>query len=224
MCEVSRTALPAWLLPAVIAGAATVVIVLVVGLFVDNDPARPAGLPRHRIASIEPFPTSPAPSSSTAAPVDFALVSNGLVAVHFGQPAEHVIAKLTRKYGTPDEDSPQPCDGGKQARWVRWAGLSAVFSATTAKFIGYIDGVNYPPGRPPLDLGTLAGLVPGNSVERVHTLYDPVEIRKQPAQPGRPATELFTIPDPQTTKPLTGVLEDRGGETVVSTIFAGKLC
>jgi hypothetical protein len=133
-----------------------------------------------------------------------------------------VIAVLTGRFGAPDEDRNVTCGAGKHARWLRWADLSAIFSSTA--FIGFIDGVHYPPGRRGLHLATSAGLAPGDGIERLHMLYGQVPIRQQASQPGRPVTQLFTISDPQTGKKLSGVIEDQGSDTIVSTIFAGALC
>lgn len=212
---------PAWLLPALIAGAATLATVLVLDVVIDDDSGA-GGLARQRIASIAPISAQATTSSPSLAPGAITLRSDGLGAVDFGDEPDDVLAVLTGALGTPDEDRAQPCGAGKQARWVRWADLSAVFSTT--KFIGFIDGVHYPPGRAPLGLATDAGLMPGDGAERLHQLYADVSVTPEPPQPGRLAAERFTITDAATGANLSGVLEDQGAATIVSTIFAGQLC
>jgi hypothetical protein len=224
----NRAALPPWLLPAVVAAVVTLAVVTVVDTVGDDGARQPEALARQRIASIatqSAAATTQPPGAITGAPPSvpsrFTLEPDGLGAVRFGQPVDGVMSALTEQFGTPDEDRNQPCGQGKRARWVRWADLSAVFSAT---FIGFIDGVHYPPGRPALHLATAVGLAPGDGIERLHMLYGPVPTRAQPAHPGRPAMQLFTISGPRAGDKLSGVLEDEGGETIVSTIFAGALC
>jgi hypothetical protein len=212
---------PAWLMPALVSAAATLVAVTVLNLVLGDDSD---GLDRHRtdapVAASSPATTGPDPAISS--PVH--LQPDGLDVVDFGQPPDDVTALLSRRLGRPDEDRTQPCQdhGNARSRWVRWADLSVIFS--TGAFVGYIEGIHFPPGSPALDFSTARGLSPGDTVDRLHQLYGPVPIRPDTAQPGRSATKLFTISDDGTSAKLSGVLEDQGTKTVVTTIFAGELC
>ena len=95
---------------------------------------------------------------------------------------------------------------------------------STEAFVGYIEGIHFPPGSPALDFSTAKGLSPGDTVDRLHQLYGPVPIRQDTPSPGQIATKLFTISDDRTSDKLSGVLEDQGDKTVVTAIFAGELC
>lgn len=212
---------PAWLMPALVSAAATLVTVTVLNLVLADDSD---GLARRRTS-----PTIPV-SSPTTTPPDAAvsgrvrLQPDGLDVVDFGQPADEVIVLLAKLLGKPDEDAPQPCQhqANARSRWVRWADLSAVFS--TGTFVGYIEGVHFPPGSAALDFSTAKGLSPGDTVDRLHQLYGSVPIRQETPEPGQVPTKLFTISDDKTSGKLSGVLEDQGNKTVVATIFAGELC
>ena len=95
---------------------------------------------------------------------------------------------------------------------------------STEAFVGYIEGVHFPPGSAALDFSTAKGLSPGDSVGRLHQLYGPVPIRQDAPRPGQIATKLFTISGDRTSDKLSGVLEAQGNKTVVTAIFAGELC
>jgi hypothetical protein len=213
---------PAWLMPALASGAATLVAVTVLDLVLADDSD---GFDRHRVNPSIPLssPATTVPDAAGSGPIQ--LRPDGLEVVDFGQPPDEVIALLSKRLGEPDEDKAQPCQdrANARARWVRWADLSAVFSPDV--FVGYIEGTHFPPGRrPALDFSTAKGLSPGDTVERLHQLYGPVPIRRETPQPGQIATKLFTISDARTSDKLSGVLEDQGNKTVVTAIFAGKLC
>ena len=201
-------------------GAATLVAVTVLNLVVNDDSD---GLARHRVDA--PGPASSPPATHDAAtPSTIHLEPDGLDVVDFGEPPDDVVAVLSERFGKPDEDMTQPCQNKANARsrWVRWADLSVILSTTG--FVGYIEGVHFPPGRRALDLSTAKGLSPGDTADRLHQLYGPVPIRQEAPQPGRIANKLFTISDSKTSGKLSGVLEEQGSKTIVSTIFAGQLC
>jgi len=213
---------PAWLVPALVSGAATLVAVTVLNLVLGDDSD---GLDRHRISA--PIPaSSPAtttvPGPALSGPIQ--LQPDGLDVVDFGQPPDDVIALLSNRLGRPDEDTIQPCENqvDGRSRWVRWADLSVIFSAKA--FVGYVEGIHFPPGGRALDFSTAKGLSPGDTVNRLHRLYGPVPVRQNSPQPGQVATKLFTISDDRTGEKLSGVLENQGNKTVVAAIFAGELC
>ena len=212
---------PAWLVPALVSGAATLVAVTVLNLVLADDSD---GLVRRRVDPPVPTssPTTTVPDAAVSGTIQ--LQPDGLDVVDFGQPADQVIALLSKRFGRPDEDAAQPCQNQAtgQSRWIRWADLSAIFSTTT--FVGYIEGVHFPPGRPALDFSTAKGLSPGDTVDRLRRLYGPVPIRPEAPRPGQVPTKLFTISADRTSGKLSGVLEDHGNETVVAAIFAGRLC
>jgi hypothetical protein len=212
---------PAWLMPALVSGAATLVAVTVLNLVLGDDSD---GLDRHRMNA--PVPASSRATTTVSEPAvsgPIHLQPDGLDVVAFGQPPDDVTALLSKRLGRPDEDTTQPCQQvNARSRWVRWADLSVIFSAKA--FVAYIEGIHFPRGRPALDFSTAKGLSPGDTVDRLHRLYGPVPIRQGTPQPGQIATKLFTISDDRTSDKLSGVLENQGNKTVVTAIFAGELC
>ncbi len=211
----------AWVLPALGSGAATLVAVTVVNLSRGHDSD---GFDRHRIGASSPKTSQAATAPHGAKSGPLVLEADGLQLVDFGQARDSVLEQLSPRLGKPDEDKAQPCRNQRNAtsRWVRWADLTVIFS--TRMFVGYIDGVHFPPGRPALHLSTAKGLSPGDPVDRLRQLYGDVPIRQETPQPGQIAVKTFAIPDGKPSQTLSGVLENQGSKTVISTIFAGELC
>jgi len=212
----------AWVMPALAGGTATLVAITVLNIVLGDDSD---AFDRRQIDASTPAatisPTMAASDPSTSGKI--LLRPDGLDLVDFGQPLDDVIAALTKRLGMPDEDKTPPCQSQVDARsrWVRWADLSAIFSGN--EFVGYIEGIHFPPGSPALDLSTAEGLSPGDTVDRLQQLYGHVSIRQETPQPGQIATELFTIFEDSSEK-ISGVLENQGHKTVVTAIFAGQLC
>lgn len=208
----------AWVLPAVVAGGVVLVVVLILVLAIGEDSDE---LPRQRVEPPARVVRSAAPT--TIGP-GITLEPQGLRAVTFGQPADDVVANLTRVLGAPEEDADQPCqdDPSRHSRWVRWADLS--IRLAEQGFAGYIDGAHFPPGHAAFHFATNTGLSLGDSVDRLRQSYgDRVRVRTQPPSPGRPDTSIFTIhegPDGD----LSGVIEGTGRSATVTSIFAGQLC
>jgi hypothetical protein len=211
----------AWLMPALASGAATLAAITVLNLVLSDDSD---GFARHLIDASNPASSRATTAPDTATSGTVHLEPDGLDLVDFGQPRDDVIAALSKRLGKPDEDLTQPCQNQANARsrWVRWADLSVIFSADA--FVGYIEGVHFPPGSPPLDFSTAKGLSPGDTVDRLRQLYGPVPIRQETPQPGRIATKVFTVSDDKASDKLSGVLEGQGDKAVVTAIFAGELC
>jgi hypothetical protein len=209
-----------WLVPALASGAATLAAIALLNHVVSDDSD---GLARLRIDAAGPASSQPA-TPDAATPGTIQLEPDGLDLIDFGQPTDEVVAVLSERFGRPDEDRTQPCQdrANARSRSVRWADLSVILSPRA--FVGYIEGVHFPPGRRALDLPTAKGLSPGDTADRLQQLYGPVPIRQEAPQPGRTVTKLFTISDGRTSGTLSGVLEKQGSRTVVSAIFAGQLC
>lgn len=215
----------AWLLPAVAGAVVTVAVVALLHLVVDE----PDALPR---TSVEPAAVSPTPTSSTEddAPDGGAtatfdglhLRGDGLDMVDFGASEEDAVATLTDVLGPPDEEVDEPCEDQpqRQSHWVRWADLSVRTDGRT--FVGYIEGVHFPPGPTAFDFGTLRGLSPGDALDRARKLYG--ELRLNPDPEGQGGAEIFKVKDPAGTPSISAVVESAGDEQTVASIFAGELC
>jgi hypothetical protein len=219
-----------WVWPAVIAAAVTVLVVLVLRLVLEDDADEDVeALPRSPATSGSvAVPSSPPTASPTWSPEEarsrLHLQGDGLDMVGFGASQLDVVRTLTDVLGAPDEEGDQPCDGHPevQSHWLRWADLSVRFDADT--FVGYIEGVHFPPGSAAVDLGTRQGLSPGDSLDRARQLYGELPLRHQAPTPGQVAAELFRVADPPGQGPLFGVVEGAGTESQVIAIFAGDLC
>ena len=75
------------------------------------------------------------------------LTPTGLGPHVFGDAEATVVDALTALLGTPTADEPEEC-AGQPARWVRWADLG--IRLASGRFVGFIEGIHYPPGPPPL--------------------------------------------------------------------------
>jgi hypothetical protein len=223
----------AWVWPAVIGAAVTVLVLVALRLVLDDDAAadtdslpRSPASPASSGSAAEPSsPTEPSPTwTREDARSRLHLTSTGLDMVGFGDSQLDVVRTLTDVLGAPDEDDDLPCDGHPedQMHWVRWADLSVVFDAGT--FIGYMEGVHVPPGSPPVDVGTAKGLSPGDSFERAVEIYGELQLHHQP-MPGPGESDLFRFEDPPGQGDMFGVVEgtEETGQTVI-TIYAGDLC
>jgi hypothetical protein len=202
-------------------GAVVVVAVIVVVNLLAGDGS--SGLPRQRITS--PRPSPPRSSTAAASRPELTLGAGGLGVVVIGEPADDVVGILTERLGPPDEDEQQRCTkkATTRARYVRWADLSIQLLA--GRFTAYVEGIHFPPGRQALDFGTARGLSPGDSAERLHSLYPRgVRVRQLKGQPGRPESQLFTITGESDARHLSGVIEQQGSGMTVTSLFVGELC
>jgi hypothetical protein len=213
----------AWLIPAIASALATLGLVIVLDVLIDDGNS---DLPRHQVAA--PASTSAASSTPTIAdsgpPGDIVLEAGGLGVVQFGEPAIDVVDVFSARLGTPDEDDQQQCGRTHSpSRWVRWADLSLHFSP--GRFTGYIEGIHFPPGRKAFDFATRQGLSPGDSMQRLHELYgNSLRVRTEPPQSGRPASMVATLARAPTTGAMSAVIERQKDHRIVTSIFAGDLC
>jgi hypothetical protein len=216
----------AWVVPAVIAAAAIVAVLGVLRLAQGSDDA----FARQRISAASSTPTgeppgTPGPAGGTGSTGSTAyLQGDGLGVVRFGDRQDTVVATLTARLRPPDEQTDEPCRKPPgTSHWVRWAGLSVRFDG--GAFVGYLEGIHYPPSGPPVDLRTRQGLSPGDPLERVQqTVGKTLRLRSQPANPGQPPVALATIDDGVGPGEITGVIEGTGSARTLTGIFAGKLC
>jgi len=215
----------AWLLPAVAGAVVTVAVVALLHLVADDEPD---ALPR---TSVDPAAASPTPTSAagnvpdgggTATFDGLHLRGDGLDMVDFGASEQDAVATLTDVLGPPDEESDEPCEDEPErpSHWVRWADLTVRTDGRS--FVGYIEGVHFPPGPTAFDFGTPRGLSPGDPLDRARKLYG--NLRLQPDPEGQGGAEIFTVKDPAGTPSISGVVEAAGDEKTVASIFAGELC
>lgn len=218
----------AWLLPAVAAAVITIAVVAMLDLVFDDEPE---GLPR---TSVEPAAASATPSSSAGgdhpdaggpANIDFLhLRGDGLDMIPFGASQHDIVETLTDVLGTPDEESDEPCEARPESmsHWVRWADLSVRIEGDA--FVGYIEGIHFPPGPPPFDLATPRGLSPGDLLSDARELYGELPITPGDPEPGQGAADLVSFSDPDGTGEMSGLVEDAPDGQLVAAIFAGDLC
>lgn len=203
-------------------------VVAILHLVVDDEPD--SALPR---TSVDPAEVATATPSSSAegehpdgggpANIDHLhLRGDGLDMIGFGASEHDVVATLTDVLGPPDEEADEPCEGRPQrlSHWVRWADLSV--RTETGTFVGYVEGVHFPPGRTAFDLGTPSGLTPGDPFARAEELYGELEL--QPDPEGQGGAQIFSVEDPAGTSSISGVVESAGDDQTVAAMFAGDLC
>jgi hypothetical protein len=222
----------AWVVPAVIAAAA---IVAVLGVLRLAQGPEDDGITRQRISAAAGTPTgTPAqsdpaqsgPAGGTAGATGGAayLQGDGLGVVRFGDRQDTVVATLTARLRPPDEQTDEPCRKPPgTSHWVRWADLSVRFDG--GAFVGYLEGIHYPPSGPPVDFGTKQGLSPGDPIKRVQQIIGtPFRLRAQPDHPGQQPVALVTIDDGRGHGGMTGVIEGKGSARTLTAIFAGSVC
>ena len=195
-----------WLIPALIAAAAVVVVALFgFGLLDDSEPvATPA-------PTTLPAPTTTVPATTTQAPTTTAapttttttttipapasippvgdavsmsaltLRTAGIGPILLGEPAADTIGRLVASLGRPEEigvagEELGLC-AGEQGRFVRWAGLTAVVSGTIED--GTLAGYRYMDQAVPtmhLDFSTPSGLRVGDSVASLNEIYSAYQV------------------------------------------------
>lgn len=225
-----RPARSTWPKPALASAAATALVLMALHSLTGGTSRD--SLPRSRVDPPPASASSPAAGptlGATASHGDFGrahlhLRGDGLELLNFGAGQRDVVNTLTDLLGPPDEETGESCDHeGARSHWVRWADLSLRF--TRAGLVGYIEGIHYPPGSPPVRLATTRGLRPGARFARARQIYrTSLPPHRQPMGPGRPPVDLFTVVDPPGSPPLTGVVETIRGQLHVTGIFAGDLC
>ena len=190
-----------WLIPALIAAAAVVVVALFAFGLLDN--SEPVATPA---PTTLPAPTTTVPATTTQAPTTTAapttttttttipapasippvgdavsmasltLRTAGIGPILLGEPAADTIGRLVASLGRPEEigvagEELGLC-AGEQGRFVRWAGLTAVVSGTLED--GTFAGYRYMDQAVPtmhLDFSTPSGLRVGDSVASLNETY-----------------------------------------------------
>lgn len=195
-----------WVIPALIAAAAVVVVALFgFGLLDDSEPvATPA-------PTTLPAPTTTVPATTTQAPTTTAapttttttttipapasippvgdavsmsaltLRTAGIGPILLGEPAADTIGQLVASLGRPEEigiagEELGLC-AGEPGRFVRWAGLTAVVSGTLED--GTFAGYRYMDQAVPtmhLDFSTPSGLRVGDSVASLNETYSAYQV------------------------------------------------
>jgi hypothetical protein len=167
-----------------------------------------------------------APAASTAAETPIrpenglTLSATGLGPHRFGAAEDTVVDALTALLGTPTADEPEEC-AGQPARWVRWADLG--LRLASGRFVGFIEGIHYPPGPPPLAIPTSEGLAPGDPASRLFDLYDRASLNEVPA-PGPSEQEVTQFEITDGSQPLVVVVEGPLESGRIAAISAGSLC
>jgi hypothetical protein len=210
----TRSGRPAWVVPTLLVAVFAAVYLIV--RVADMDRGQP------------PFATRPvpAPTSSPAAetPVrpdyGLTLTPTGLRPHLFGAAEGTVVEELTALLGTPTADETEEC-AGRPARWVRWADLG--IRLASGRFVGFIEGIHYPPGPPPLAIPTAEGLAPGDPANRLFDLYDRALLTEDPA-PGASEQEVTQFEITDGSQPLVVVVEGPLESGRVVAISAGSLC
>jgi hypothetical protein len=205
---------PAWVIPTLVVAVFAVVYLTV--RVADMDRGQP------------PFATQrvPAPAASTAAETPIrpdhglTLSATGLGPHRFGDAEDTVVDALTALLGTPTADEPEEC-AGQPARWVRWADLG--LRLASGRFVGFIEGIHYPPGPPPLAIPTSEGLAPGDPASRLFDLYDRASLNEVPA-PGPSEQEVTQFEITDGSQPLVVVVEGPLESGRIAAISAGSLC
>ena len=148
------------------------------------------------------------------------LTPTGLGPHVFGDAEATVVDALTALLGTPTADEPEEC-AGQPARWVRWADLG--IRLASGRFVGFIEGIHYPPGPPPLAIPTAEGLAPGDPASRLFDLYDRALLNEVPA-PGPAEQEVTQFEITDGSQPLVVVVEGPLESGRIAAISAGSLC
>ncbi len=205
---------PAWVVPTLLVAVTAVVYVIV--RVADMDRGQP------------PFATQrvPAPAASTAAETPIrpdnglTLSATGLGPHRFGDAEDTVVDVLTALLGTPTADEPEEC-ASEPARWVRWADLG--IRLASGRFVGFIEGIHYPAGPPPLGIPTAEGLAAGDPASRLFELYDRASLTEVPASaPSEQDVTQYEITNGS--QPLVVVVEGSPESGRVAAISAGSLC
>jgi hypothetical protein len=205
---------PAWVVPTLLVAVFAVIYLIV----------RVADMDRGQL----PFATQrvPAPTASTAAQAParpehgLTLTPTGLGPHRFGDADATVLDALTALLGTPTADETEEC-AGRPARWVRWADLG--IRLASGRFVGFIEGIHYPPGPPPLAIPTAEGLAPGDPASRLFQLYDRSLLNEVPA-PDQSEQEVTQFEITDGSQPLLVVVEGPVDSGQVAAISAGSLC
>ena len=195
-----------WLIPALIAAAAIVIVALFGFGFLDGDAdPEPTAAPTVEATPTTAAPTTTTPSTTTTTtpsttttttipaasalpPVGDAismssltLTAGGIGPVGFGQPASDAIGRLVASLGRPEEtgiaDEALGLCPGADGRFVRWAGLTAVVSGTLED--GTFVGYRYEEEAVPimhLDFATPSGLRLGDPVSALNEIYSSYQI------------------------------------------------
>lgn len=195
-----------WLIPALIAAAAVIVIALFgLGFLDDTTEATAAPEP---VAS--PVPTTTAQTTTTQAPTTTAapttttsttiaapasiesvgnaipmssltLKAGGIGPLVIGDPASDAMGRLVASLGRPEEtgvaDEELGLCPGEDGRFVRWAGLKAVVAGTLEE--GVFAGYRFEEQAVPtmhLDLATPSGLRVGDPVSTLNEVYATYQI------------------------------------------------
>ena len=195
-----------WLIPALIAAAAVIVVALFgFGLLDDSEPvAAPVPTTVPAPTTTAPTTTTPAPTTTAApttttttttipvaasiAPVGDALSmssltlrASGIGPILIGESASDSIGRLVASLGRPEEigaagEEVGLC-AGEEGRFVRWAGLTAVVSGTLED--GTFAGYRYVEQSVPtmhLDFSTPSGLRVGDSVASLNEIYSSYQV------------------------------------------------
>ena len=210
----TSTRRPAWVVPTLLVAVLVVVYLIV----------RVAGMDRGQ----PPFATQrvPPPAASTAAETPIrpdhglTLMPTGLGPHVFGDAEDTVVDALTALLGIPTADEPEEC-AGQPARWVRWADLG--IRLTSGRFVGFIEGIHYPPGPPPLGIPTAEGLAAGDPASRLFDLYDRAFLNEVPA-PGPSEQEVTQFEITDGSQPLVVIVEGPLESGRIAAISAGSLC
>lgn len=195
-----------WLIPALVAGAAVIVVALFGFGLLDGetDPEAVAA------PSVAPTPTTAAPTTTSQAPTttgapnttttttipdpvaiapvgdaismsSLTLKAGGIGPVAFNEAASDAVGRLVASLGRPAEtgvaDETLGLCPGEDGRFVRWAGLTVVVSGTLED--GDFVGYRYEEEAVPimhLDFATPSGLRLGDPVSALNEIYSTYQI------------------------------------------------